>query len=232
MKLMDDYSYITGKANKMIEMGLADLDLHSIRIDTFISDEQGKENSKLAKTLNRDEWGKHCDEFEKVQGKKVEKILDLLSEYFTMYQYKDKNIQYYNRKCSDNQNGYEWDLFCNFGYRRDARLSFNENGKTLNQRYEDLNKIKEILNNYEDDSIIINIQYTQKFHIEELKINAMEAYTHLKNIFINYNGMIGKLKPVQEYHDSYYGTTCMFGFFKKGSKSRFYQLTNMDIIAM
>lgn len=223
MIFKNDYSYITGKANKIIEMGLADLDLHSIRIETFISAKQKEENSKLSKTLSNEEWRIHCDEFEKVQSKKVEKILDILSKHFIIYQYKDASIQY---------GSYEWDLFCNFGNRRDARLSFNKEGKTLQQRYEDLNKIKEILKNYEDDTIIINIQYTQNFHIEELKKKAMESYTSLKDTFINYNGMIGKIKPVEEYNDSYYGTTCKFGFFKKGSRKKFYKLSNMDIVTI
>lgn len=232
MRFNDDYNYITGKANKIIEIGLADLDLHSIRFDTVISDEQKEKNAKLAKTLSHEDWDIHCNKFEKLQNKKVEKILDILAEHFTIYQYKDTSIQYCNRKCSNEQNGYEWDLFCNFGDKRSARLSFNRHGKTLDQRYEDLNKIKQILENYEDNSIKIDIQYTQNFHIDELKGKAILTYTHLKDMFINYNGMVGKIKPVQEYCDGYYGTTCLFGFFKKGSKKKFYYLTNMDIAIM
>ena len=60
----------------------------------------------------------------------------------------------------------------------------------------------------------------------------MESYTLLKDTFINYNGMVGKIKPVQEYNDSYYGTTCIFGFFKKGSRKKFYKLSNMDIVTI
>ena len=223
MRFKNDYSYITEKANKMMEIGFADLDLHSIRIDTFISDEQKEKNSKLAETLSNEEWAIHCDKFEKAQSKKVEKILDILTKHFIIYQYKDTNIQY---------GSYEWDLFCNFGNTRNARLSFNEKGKTLEQRYKDLNKIKEILKDYEDTNIIISIQYTQSFHTEELKKKAMESYTLLKDTFINYNGMVGKIKPVQEYNDSYYGTTCIFGFFKKGSRKKFYKLSNMDIVTI
>lgn len=232
MKFNNDYHYITEKANKIIEMGFADLDLHSIRIETVISEEQKEENLKLSKTLSGKEWGIRCDEFELIQSKKVEKILDVLAEHFIIYQYKDANIQYHNRKDSNNQNGYEWDLYCNFGNKRSASLSFNDNGKTLEERYKDLNKIKEILKDYEDDSIKINVQYTQNFHIEELNKKVIEVYSNLKDTFINYNGMIGKIKPVEKYNDSYYGTPCQYGFFKKGSRKTFYKLTNMDIITL
>lgn len=232
MRFKDDYSFITGKAGKMIEMGFADLDLHSIRIDTYISDEQNEKNIELLKELTNEEWDISCKEFKESQNKKVEKILDILAKHFKIYQYKDASIEYHNNNSYAQQNGYEWDLYCNFDGRRDARLSFNNLGKSLEQRYEDLKKIKELLETYEDDGIKVDVQYTQSFHMDELKVKAIDTYNHLKDKFINYNGMIGKIKKVEEYNDSYYGTTCMFGFFKKGSKKKYYHLTNMDIVIM
>lgn len=229
MKFNEDYHYITEIANKMIEKGYADLDLHSIRINAFISEEQMANNRKAVDTLSREKWSLRCDEFDKVQNKKVEKILDILSQYFVMYGYKDKTIQYRNRKNLDYQDGYEWDLFCNFGEGRDARLSFNNHGKTLEQRYSDLAKIKEILKDYEDESITLDIQYTQSFHNDELKENAQKVYTNLKDKFINIGSMTGKIKPVPKYNDDYFGTECQYGFFKKGSKNKYYKITNMQI---
>ena len=216
----------------MIEKGYADLDLHSIRIDAFISEEQKEENRKAADTLSREEWSLRCDEFDKTQNKKVEKILDILSQHFVMYQYKDETIQYRNRKNMDYQDGYEWDLFCNFGEGRNARLSFNRNGKSLEERYADLEKIKDVLKDYEDESITLNIQYTQAFHNDELKENAQNVYSDLKDKFINIGSMTGKIKPVPEYKDDYFGTECQYGFFKKGSKNRYYKITNMQIVEL
>lgn len=232
MKFKDDYSYIRGIASKMIDEGYADLDLHSIRLSTYISEEQKEENLNASKALSREEWSLRCDEFDKVQNKKVEKILDLLAQHFIIYQYKDKNIQYCNSKNLAYQNGYEWDLFCNFGTGRDARLSFNRKGKSLNQRYKDLKRIKEILKDYEDESIVLNIQYTQLFHEDRLREQAQKTYTNLKNKFVDINGMIGRIKPVEKYCDSYYGTECEYGFFKKGARTRYYQLTNMQIVLL
>lgn len=229
MKFNDDYHYITEISNKMIEKGLANLDLHSIRLNTHLTEEQMQENSTAADLLTREEWSMRCSDFEALQNKKLEKIIDLLSKHFVIYQYKDKNISYCNRNNQTNQNGYEWDLYCNFGSGRDARLSFNNHGKTLSQRYEDLNKIKELLKGYEENSIMINIQYTQTFHEEELKETAQNVYFKIKDKFITFSGMTGKIKPVTEYNDNYFGTNCQYGFFKKGSKNKFYQVTNMVV---
>lgn len=202
MKIEDNYYYISELDKKLIDRGLASLDVHSVHLGGF----HGEETAM-----------------------KIKKIVDMLNGKFLIYQYEKKENGNYICSYSDN-----WDLFFwsngNLTYPlTDTRLSFNENHRNYEERQKDLQRLIDILKEYEDESVTVKIQYKTLYHEEELQKVAEEAYDKLKNKFIYFNGSEGKIKPVVNYKDSYHGTSCNYGFFKKGSKGKYYQLTNMTI---
>ena len=205
MKIQDNFYYISQSEQNLIERGLASLDVHSIHLE-----------GKGTRDVNG----------------KIKEIVDMLNEKFLIYQYaKNENGKYV---CGYNDN---WDLFFwsngNLEYPfTDTRFNFNTNKRNYEERQKDLKSLKEILENYTEDSVTVTIQYTTSFHEEEIAQLADSVYEKLKNTFINFMGHEGKIKIVPDYNDSYYGSRCKYGFFKKGSKRKYYQLTNMDILEM
>lgn len=157
----------------------------------------------------------------------LERLCNIIDCEFLMYQYrKDENGEYV---CSYKDT---WDIFY-WGGEGLVKLSFNYK-KSVEEKLSDINRLLELLNKYSNDNIDVIIQYGINIIDNELIENKAKKFfeTNKKN-FITLNGVCGKIKKVQNrYNDSYYGYTCDYGFFKKGSKCKYYQITNAEIATM
>lgn len=205
MLVKDNFYYISESDKRLIDKGLASLDVHSVHLE-----------------------GCHSKEIDN----KIKNIIDILNSKFLIYQYEKKENGRYICEYSDN-----WDLFFwhngNLKYPfTDTRFNFNEHHRSYEERKNDLTRLIDILKEYQEESVTVTIQYTTLYHEKEIEQLADSVYENIKNTFIHFMGYEGKVKPVGNYKDSYYGSSCKYGFFKKGSKGRYYQLTNMAIIEL
>jgi hypothetical protein len=219
MIIKEDFSYVENDM-KFIDRGYAQLDVHSIRIDRYFTEEQKAENVRTANAMP-DQWGKHCDEMAQHIGEKVQSIVEYLSETFTIYQYKKDGSIPYNS---------DWDLFfwCNYKhYGRDysyITLSFNSK-RTVAQRISDKDRVIEILNTHfaSMEGVIAYIQYSATYDDKKVKETVNNYIPTILNTFINYAGHEGKIKSVGENR---------YGFFKKGARKYYYQVSDMVILEM
>lgn len=200
MVVKDNHYYISESDKKLIDKGLASLDVHSVHLE-----------------------GYHGEEV----NTKIKNIVDMLNKKFLIYQYEKQENGKYICEYRDN-----WDLFFwsngNLQYSfTDTRFNFNENKRTYEERQNDLKQLIDILKEYQEEAVTVSIQYTTMYHEKEIEQIADQVYEGIKNSFIYYMGTQGKVKPVGNYKDGYYGSSCKYGFFKKGSKGKYYQLTNM-----
>lgn len=205
MEIREDYSYLTTIHKEMMRLGLATLDVYNVHIEG---------NGKSA-------------------NEEIKSICDMLDKEFLIYQYRKNPDGKYVCEYRD-----KWDLyFFNNGCLEypftDTRLSFNKNQKELKERKCDFNKLIDILRQYKVMADIeVRVQYTAVFNDLVIKAKADAVFETLENTFVEYKGMTGKIKRVQENSDGYYGTKTEYGFFKKGSKKKYYIITNMDLVMM
>jgi hypothetical protein len=205
MNIKDDYYYISELDKKLIEKGLASLDVYSVHLEGYYSEEVNT---------------------------KIKNIVEMLNEKFLIYQYEKKEDGSYICKYSDN-----WDLFFwhngNLQYPfTDTRFNFNNAHRSYEERKHNLEQLIEILKDYQEEAVTVKIQYTTSYHEKEIEQIADSIYQNFKDTFIYFMGYEGKIKPVPNYKDGYYGSNCKYGFFKKGSKRKYYQITNMDILKL
>lgn len=205
MNIKDDFYYISESDKKLIDKGLASLDVHSVHLESCHSEENDI---------------------------KIKNIVEMLNKKFLIYQYEKKEDGNYICKYADN-----WDLFFwhngNLQYPfTDTRFNFNDNCKSYKERKRDLELLIELLKDYQEETVTVNIQYTTLYHEKEIEEIADSVYQNFKDTFIYFMGYEGKIKPVTGYKDNYHGSGCKYGFFKKGSKRKYYQITNMDILEL
>lgn len=203
MIIQEDYSYVSDFNMKLAKRGLADLDVYTLHIEG-----SGENDSN-----------------------KIHDIVEMLNKTFIIYQYEKNDKGEY--KCGYKDN---WDLFfwSNWNLKfplNDTRFNFNEK-RSYVQRQLDINRISDILSNYNENDIKVRKQYHVIFHENEILKLADEIYSNIKDEFIDCFGKTGKIKLIQEYKDSYYGSTCKYGFFPKGSKKKYYQITNMALLEL
>jgi hypothetical protein len=220
-----DKSYLTGLDLLAIEKGYADLDLYMIKISREeYTEEQKEENRKIANSVSREQWGLHCEAARKNTASKIKPLLDALNNKFTIYQYEDREKIDYRS---------DWDLFfwCNgctegrdYSY---VTLNFNEK-RTLEQRKNDLERVLNYCNEIGFDGLDIAIQYTTKYNDQLVKNAVLEYAEKMKNIFIDYRGYKGKIKEVGK---NYVGES-VYGFYKKGSKTKYYKLGHLALLEM
>lgn len=213
IKIKEDMSYLGEIDLLSVEKGVAELGIHSIRFSNLLTEEEKTENSKAAETLSREDWSKRCDENRLKVAVKVEKIIDLIHENFVIYQYKNKDIDY----SKDN-----WDLFFWSNSEDLSYVTLNPNEKRSNeQQIEDINKVLSLLKTINIEGIQVHIQHKVIYKEEIVQDIVLNEYNNVKDKFINYNGLNGKIKEVGK---NYRGKV-VYGFFKKGARSKYYQVS-------
>lgn len=158
---------------------------------------------------------------------KLKTLCDTIDNNFLMYQYRKNEKGEYICSYKD-----KWDIF-HWGGDGIAKLSFNGN-KTIKERMLDGEALLKLLKEYNNENISVVVQYSIELdEAETIDKMAEKNFKENENKFITRSGIEGKIKKVNKYYkDSYYGYGCNYGFFKKGSKGKYYQITNAEIAAM
>lgn len=211
--IKEDKSYLSDVDLKAVEKGLAEMSVHSIRLEYEYTEEQKQENKRMADLLSREEWAKRCEEKRLIESKAVEKVVKFINEHFKIYKYKDNDFAY----SSD-----EWDLFfwCNNGDMSYVRLSPNRN-RSNKQQLEDIESVLRLVKNISSENVVISIQYDVEYNDEKVKEIVERVYNNIQDQWVQYMGFEGKVKKIRKGHDG----DVVYGFFKKRARKKYYSLS-------
>lgn len=231
MNISRDYSYIKGFETKLIDAGYGKMTVHSLHFDRYVSDEQKEINRKFFEGMTETERNNYYKsaEFEAVQkafGKSLRDVLDIFIGKFDIHQV--------SAETSTNAHyGSDWDLFFwsdrgwnGKEYMSCFSLTFNDN-RTAEQNMILLDKIVAILESTENEKVSCRIQYDAVIDEKAVAEAARKVFDGIIGKFVSWSGYEGKIKIVNTE-----GSETEYGFFKKGSKKRYYKITNADLVAM
>ena len=105
-------------------------------------------------------------------------------------------------------------------------LSFNEN-RTAKQNMILLDNIISILESMENQDVCCRIQYDAVINEKKVSEVARKVFDSIAGKFVSWDGFNGKIKIVN--NDI---TNIEYGVFKKGSKKKYYKISNVDLVAM
>ena len=226
MYISKDFSYINANETMLMDKGYGIMSVHSIHFDRHYSEEQKEKNRQLAESMTREEWSKHCDEIAESFAKPMTDILQEFASKYDIYQaneYTGKKISYDS----------DWDLFfwSDRGWnKKDVMthfsLTFNDN-RSPEQNMTLLEEIISLVKTMEYEKIGCRIQYDAVIDDERVETEAKTICERLVGKFIDYHGMIGKIKVVREENG-----IKEYGFFKKNARNKYYSISNVDILAM
>lgn len=214
------YTYLDSGWLDYVNKGYAKLDLYSLQLNGYFTDEEKKHNLEIANTMTPNEYSNHCEQFRTDIAEKITKVVDLLNSKFSIYQY--SNSVNYNSA---------WDLFfwcnCN-GKERDmsyCTLSFNKNA-TIETKYSILNAVKAELADLDIPNIAVGIQYSLSYNDEIIQKDADSFFDLMQSKQVEYR-MLGKgtVRIVSETNN-----IRQYGFFKNKARKRFYPLTPLEVI--
>jgi len=214
--LKEDKSYISGMYMTLVENGYAELDLYGIRIQREYNEAEKAENLRMSNLLSREAWLVRCEERRKKNSTEVEEILENLKHDFYIYSLDSDDMESFVDK---------WDLYfwcnCDSDNKRDySYVTLNFNKKTLQERYDDLERLKAAVKRIDTDSISFTIQFTSTQDSDKIKETAKKYFDQIKG-FVTYDGQVGRIKE----HPS-----CDYIFLKKGAKKKGYQVTPEEMV--
>ena len=198
--------------------GYAKPGIHSLIIDREYVDKKnlGDKNLDEMTTL---EWIDHCEEIRKGTAIKIESLLNFLLKEYSIYQYPN---------CDSIPYKSNWDMFfwCNGG--KDGKdlsyitLSCNEQ-RSNEEQLQTFHKVLESIKKHGYAGLDVRIQYKVVYDEEGLKHAAKEKYKKIRNKYVEFNGMVGKVKFLE--NDGCDG----YCFFPKWSHKRAYKVSNVEL---
>lgn len=205
--------------NSKVANGLALMVPFNIRIDRYFSDEEKAANAATANELlkiSNDAYNAHCEEIRKTIAAKVDKLLVVVEENFTIGQLHDDGGRYPN---------YDLWFWCNCGDHSYVTLNFlpHYRGADTEKLAEDAKRIEalylkaaEILESYDEP----NLSATFWFHTvdlpQEIEKKAKEKSVELAAAkWVKLDGMIGKFTINED------GGYC---FRKKNARKYYYRV--------
>ena len=226
MYISKDYSYINANETMLMDNGYGKLSVHSIHFDRHYSEEQKEKNRETAESMTREEWSKHCDEIAEGFAKPMEEIVKQFASKYDIYQ----ACEYTSKKISFDS---DWDLFFwsdrgwnGKDFMTHFKLNFNKE-RSPEQNMELLEEIISLVETMEYENIGCRIQYDAVIDNERVETEAKTICERLVGKFIDYHGMIGKIKVVREENG-----IKEYGFFKKNARNKYYSISNTEILAM
>lgn len=204
-----------------IEKGYAKLDIYNVHIEREYSVQP---DTEVKVDISSEEWNKHCDEIKKKVSERVTPLMDFLNKRFKIHQYeKNDAVPFLS----------DWDLFfwCNSknGIRDLSYITLNTNHtRTVEQKAADVERLLEAIKEFGYEGLDITIQYTATYNTEQVKDVVADYYNTVKDTFVKYAHMEGKIKEIGKDEDG----TMYYAFFKKGSRKKYFHLSNKDILRM
>jgi hypothetical protein len=220
MRISEDKSLLSALDLLAIEKGYAKLNVYSLAFSGYLTDSQMEANNRLFNSLSRNEWDNFCELRRKDREVRIEKVIDLISANFKIYQYKDKTIDYSND---------DWDLFfwCNSGDMSYVTLNFNKK-RLFEQRLKDFENILALIKPLDENSIEVAIRYTAEFDERKVTNITSRYFKSIRNQYLTYWGCQGKIKEVGF---SVEGKVC-YGFFKKGAYKKYHRISELELLQM
>ena len=231
MNINRDYSYIKGFETKLIDAGYGKITVHSLHFNRYVSDEQKEINRKFFEGMTESERNNYYKsaEFEAAQeafGNSLRDVLDIFIGKFDIHQVSAETSTHAHY-------GSDWDLFFwsdrglnGKEYMSYFSLTFNDNRKA-EQNMELLDKIVAILESTENEKVSCRIQYDAVIDEKAVAEAARKVFDGIAGKFVSWSGYEGKFKVVSDE-----GGIVQYGFFKKGSKKKYYKISNVDLVAM
>ena len=217
MLILMDYSYVN---QTMTKNGYARVGIHSLNFDRHITDGEKVRNCLHVAQIGAEsrEWQEHCEQAGKAVCKEMERMMEVLSQKYSIYQYNpqvkygEHELFFYSNRGWNGRNWYDH-----------IQLSFNDAfGVDKNDQL--LNELLELLFDMESENIACRVQYETVLDYEKLSADAAKKYDSIKDKFVSFWGNIGKVKEVEEDDKKQYG------FFKKGAKKYYMPLLDEDMI--
>ena len=106
------------------------------------------------------------------------------------------------------------------------RLSFNHK-RSVKENMKLLKEIISIVNLMEYKNVYCRVQYDADIDNDKVEKEAKAICERVLGKFINLYGITGKIKLINEENGS-----IKYGFFKKNAKTKYYDIPNIDLLAM
>jgi hypothetical protein len=217
MNIKHDYSYINNM--RLVEEGYAELTVYAIHFDRYYTKFQQDNNLQLSKNMTNDEWMVHCDNVSKSLFDKLKIIVGIIDKKYKLYQYNEEvkyqsdwDLFFYSNKGWNNKNYYDY-----------IKFSFNEK-RSVKSNNNLLKEILDIVEKLDIDKVGCRCQYGIKINEQKLINESHYICKTLLNKFIEYKGMLGKIKEIKQ------DGIITYGFFKKGAKKKYYLIDNSYIV--
>jgi len=220
MNIKHDHSY-TNKS--LIDLGYATIGIHSLVFDRRFSEEEMEENRKAAKILglNSEAWNKRCNQTGELICEQMESMMQILNNKYSIAQY-NESVKY---------GTHDLHFYCNRGWNNKTwydhiQMCFNEK-KENNDNNRLLNELIDILSGMELKNVGCRVQYKTIVDEKKLHGDALKVCNQYEGKFIYYRGAEGKIKCVGSNDNQK-----EYGFFKKGAKSKYYRISDSDLIML
>ena len=225
MLIKKDYSYISSTEQKLIDNGYAELSINSIHFDRYFTEEQRTENKRKAERMSREEWNMYCDNVSKSLAGIMEQIVKVLVSKYNIHQVSPETstMAHYREN---------WDLhfYSNKGWNgKDHmdyfQLSFNDN-RRANENLHLLDEVLAIVKEMPFGNVYCRVQYKAVVDDKKVEEKAASICESLAGQFVNYLGLVGRIKPIWEREG-----VKLYGFFKKGARNKYYNICKADLVA-
>ncbi|MBR2402594.1 MAG: hypothetical protein IKB01_07495 [Lachnospiraceae bacterium] len=226
MYLEKIFSHIKADEMMLVNKGYGKLTVHSLAFDRHYSKEQKLNNRKLAETLSKEEWAKHCDKAEEALKKPMQSILQKFICRYDIHQVSKETSTIAHYKS-------DWDLFfwSDKGVNKKDFMTFFT--LTFNKRRspeDNMQLLEEIIPfieamDYENTKC--RIQYDVVLDEEKIAQQAKNYFEKSCGKYVDYFGMVGKIKVISEENGIQ-----QYGFFKKNAKKTYYHISNLEMVAM
>lgn len=227
MLINKNFNYVSGNEKELIKRGYGELSINSINFNRYYSEEEKINNRNIANTMNNVEWSKHCEEIQEKFGIMFDEIVEKFADSkYNIHQLTDdtSGLEHYKS---------DWDLYyyCNRGWNNSNymdffRLSFNNN-RSVEENLNLLNELIDFIKKLDYKNISCTIQYTFIPNEEKINDRYINLCEKLQGKFIEFSGMVGKIKIVKEMENYK-----EYGFFKKGSRKKYYSISRENLILL
>lgn len=209
----------------LITKGYAELSIHSLNFDRYFTEEEKENNFKISKELTNEEWNNRCDEISKCTYTQLCIVIDELKNKYNIHQLTNEtstidhyrtnwDLFYYSNRGWNNREWNNKDYFDFFSLTFNKKRIPKENMKLLDE-------IVELIINLDVKNVCCRVQYTAVCDYKKIKNDALDICNKLQGKMINYMGMEGKIKLINDNE---------YGFFKKGAWRNYYTISFEDIV--
>lgn len=225
MNIIHDYTYISnGLDNKLLLLGYAQLSVYSIHFSRRFVNEQIEVNKRASETLHQDEWGIRMETLCKEIGVGLSDLAYKLNEKYDIHQIdKEKSTSEHYRS--------DWDLFfwSNKGWNNKDYIdtfSLNLNRRrTVEANAKLVQEILEFVGSIDINNVECRVQYSLVVDEKRVQEDALKEIHKVLGQFVVHNGMFGKYRLISANKGNE-----EYGFFRKGSKSKFYSIDMYQVL--